>query len=104
VFDAQHEYARHLRRMSALICLLFSLTLVAVPDLAFAGPVRSVQEIRQSPIVPVVQYGQSAFYRGAWSQQRRSSEYRRSRFRNRTMSVAAFEAVWKVGIGFVVTR
>jgi predicted double-glycine peptidase len=58
----------------------------------------------QSPIVPVAQYGNPHFIvvRGLDSYGRVSVAD--PAFGNRTMSVENFEAIWKDGIGFVVTR
>ena len=58
----------------------------------------------QSPIVPIAQYGNPHFVvvRGLDSYGRLNIAD--PGFGNRTMSVKNFEAVWRGGIGFVVTR
>jgi len=58
----------------------------------------------QSPIVPIVQYGNPHFIvvRGLDGDGRLNIAD--PGFGNRTMSVEDFESVWKDGIGFVVTR
>jgi uncharacterized protein len=58
----------------------------------------------QSPIVPVLQYGNPHFIvvRGLNSAGR--VDIADPGFGNRTMSVKNFQAIWQDGIGFVVTR
>jgi uncharacterized protein len=58
----------------------------------------------QSPIVPILQYGNPHFIvvRGLDNEGR--VKIADPGFGNRTISIAKFESVWQSGIGFVVTR
>jgi predicted double-glycine peptidase len=58
----------------------------------------------QSPIVPILQYGNPHFIVVRGSDSSGRLNIADPGFGNRTMSVARFEAVWQGGIGFVVTR
>jgi predicted double-glycine peptidase len=58
----------------------------------------------QSPIVPIVQYGNPHFVVVRGLQPNGSVDIADPAFGNRTMSVATFEGVWQGGVGFEVTR
>jgi len=58
----------------------------------------------QSPIVPIVQYGNPHFIVVRGLDSDGQVNIADPGFGNRTMSVGDFESVWQEGIGFVVTR
>jgi predicted double-glycine peptidase len=58
----------------------------------------------QSPIVPIVQYGNPHFIVVRGLNRDGRLNVADPGFGNRSMSIARFEAVWQGGIGFVVTR
>jgi hypothetical protein len=51
MFGARHTLAYRFTGRILAVCLLFSMILATGPGLAFAGPVRSLQEIRQEGVV-----------------------------------------------------